>query len=104
MKRQMKRRAHYQQRRAEADGYTIVNKNGEQIHDIIWSRWAEGGLHIKPDKEGWIPWYPTEYSVCPVDNGQIVDIDTKITGLRKQYKTECWHWSNIWSNNVPNGI
>ena len=49
MKRQMKRRAHYQQRRAEADGYTIVNKNGEQIHDIIWSRWAEGGLHIKPE-------------------------------------------------------
>jgi hypothetical protein len=99
----MKRRSHYQQRRADADGYTIKGENGLLVDNPIWDDWDEGTLHIRPDEEGWIPFYATEDSVCPVDNGQIVDIDTKITGLRKQYKTECWHWSNIWSNNVPSG-
>jgi hypothetical protein len=101
----MKKHKHYQQMRAMADGWEVEVQRGNGFWALSSYVVSDESLkyRIVPDKDGWIPWYPTEYSVCPIDNGQIVDIDTKITGLRKQYKTECWHWSNIWSNNVPNG-
>ena len=101
----MTKHKHYQQMRAMADGWEVEVQRGNGFWALSSYVVSDESLkyRIVPDKDGWIPWYPTEYSVCPIDNGQIVDIDTKITGLRKQYKTECWHWSNIWSNNVPNG-
>ena len=43
----MKRRAHYQQRRAEADGYTIVKNDGMPLVNVIIRRQKSRGSRMK---------------------------------------------------------
>jgi hypothetical protein len=70
----MKRRSHYQERRAHADGWKVWELFGNK--EFIASRFTPDGVYeIEPDKDGWVPFYATEDSVCPVDGGQMVEVD-----------------------------
>ena len=70
------RHKHYQCIRAFADGWKIEYKS--QRIDEHWVAALNPSFHkeyeyrIVPDAEGWLPWYATEDSVCPVDGDVIV--------------------------------
>jgi hypothetical protein len=70
----VKRREHYQERRAHADGWEVWELFGNKKF-IVSSFTPDGVYEIEPDKDGWIPFYATEDSVCPVDDGQKISID-----------------------------
>jgi hypothetical protein len=70
----VKRREHYQERRAHADGWEVWELFGNKKF-IVSSFTPDGVYEIEPDKDGWLPWYPTEGSACPVDGDQMVEVD-----------------------------
>lgn len=75
----MKRRPHYQERRAHADGWVIeCRQEGMEAWSLVERPWfAEScEYRIIPDKDGWLPWYATEDSKCPVPPDTQVEIET----------------------------
>jgi len=68
------KRNHYQARRAHADGWEV-----EYMFEGLWdtilnpSFMLNTEYRIVPDANGWIPFYATEDSVCPVE-GVVVDL------------------------------
>lgn len=70
------KRSHYQERRAHADGWDIELLS-YGVHWLISNKppFNEAQEYrIVPDENGWLPWYPTEDSECPVANNALVDL------------------------------
>jgi hypothetical protein len=87
------KRSHYQERRAHADGYEIeVLDIGNKWSHINDPRFQDDTKYrIVPDTNGWLPYYATEDSVCPVGHNDRVDTvwsdgDTRANVQASQHK------------------
>jgi hypothetical protein len=72
------RHKHYQCIMALANGWRVecLQVDGKWLK-IIWPNFSvDCEYRIVPDENGWLPWYATEDSVCPVDGNVTVDYRT----------------------------
>lgn len=76
---QQKKHKHYQCIRAFTDGWKIEVKslNGDWVVIEYPSFYEDEEYRVVPDAYGWLPWYATEDSVCPVDRDAVVAAKSK---------------------------
>ena len=87
-----KRRPHYQERRAHADGWEIEHRMiTMQFAGFAPTYWNEDGwrpvfnhpdfdnpnleFHIVPDADGWLPWYGSEDGKGPLEGNPMVEAE-----------------------------
>ncbi len=91
-----KRRSHYQERRAHADGWEVEVYVSREKVGLPSSnpRWL-GDLkyRIVPDADGWLPWYGTTNGIGPFDDNPVVQVQFS-DGEVLIGAQSCWFWDD----------